>query len=330
MKKSTQMKLLLLTILIVVGNWISPVVSKDAALETVSKHGQLSVDGVNLVNQYGERVQLKGMSLFWSVWMPYYYNKTTVDGIKEYCHSNIVRPVMAIDTKDGGYLTDPDYEEALVYAVIDAAIEDDIYVLVDWQDMEAEKHLEQSLYFFDRLSKKYGSYPNIIYEPYNEPITLEWSNVVKPYHEAVIKTIRANDPDNLIVVGTPQWSQLLDLAAADPILNQTNIMYSLHFYAGTHQQSERDIAKAAIDAGLPVFVSEYGTVNADASLPVNVSEALLWYEFMEERGMSYVNYAVSDKDEGAAALIPGTPPEKVCREEYLTESGKIAVEHNKA
>ncbi|XP_018564982.1 uncharacterized protein LOC108906253 [Anoplophora glabripennis] len=324
------MKLLLITCLFVVGNWIAPVVSKDAALETVSKHGKLSVDGVNLVNQNGERVQLKGMSLFWSIWMPYYYNKTTVDAVKANCHSNIVRPMLAIDTKDGGYLTDPDGQEALIYAVIDAAIEDDIYVLIDWQDFEAENHLEQSLYFFDKLSKTYGSYPNIIYEPYNEPISLEWSSVVKPYHEAVIKTIRANDPDNLIVVGTPQWSQRLDLAAADPITGFDNIMYSLHFYAGTHQQWERDITKAAIDGGLPVFVSEYGTVNADASPPVNVSETLLWYEFMEERGMSYVNFAVSDKDEGAAAMIPGTPPDKTCAEEYLTESGKIVVEHNKA
>nr|UNG40288.1 glycoside hydrolase family 5 subfamily 2 [Agapanthia villosoviridescens] len=321
---------LLFGCLLIASSWIENAFSKDAALEPVSKHGQLAVDGVNLVNQYGERVQLKGMSLFWSVWMPYFYNKTTVDGIKKYCHSNIVRPMMAIDTKDGGYLTDPEGETALIDAVIDAAIEDDMYVLVDWQDFEAENHLEQSLYYFDRLSKKYGHYPNIIYEPYNEPISLEWSTVVKPYHEAVIKTIRANDPDNLIVLGTPQWSQLLNLAAADPIQNQTNIMYSLHFYAGTHKQEFRQITRNAIASGLPVFVSEYGTVNADASPPVDLEESLLWYDLMEEYGLSYVNFAVSDKDEGAAALIPGTTPENVCREEYLTESGKLVVEHNKA
>nr|AMA76416.1 cellulase 5 [Mesosa myops] len=324
------MKFLLLFVnILVVSNWICPVISKDALYEPVSKHGQLSVDGVNLIDEHGERVQLKGMGLFWSVWMPYFYNQTTVDGIKNYCHSNIVRPMLAIDTKDGGYLTDPEGETALIDAVIDAAIEDDIYVLVDWQDFEAENHLEQSLKYFDRLSKKYGSYPNIIYEPYNEPISLEWSTVVKPYHEAVIKTIRANDPDNLIVVGTPNYSQRLDLAAADPI-NGTNIMYSLHFYAASHRQEERDITKNAIEAGLPVFVSEYGTVNYDASGPVDVTESLLWYDLMEEYGLSYVNYAISDKDEGTSALIPGTTPDKVCREEYLSESGRLVVEHNKA
>nr|UNG40307.1 glycoside hydrolase family 5 subfamily 2 [Mesosa nebulosa] len=321
---------LLLTCLLIAGIWVNTAVSKDALLEPVSKHGQLAVDGANLVNQNGEKVQLKGMGLFWSVWMPYFYNKTTVDGIKEYCHSNIVRPMMAIDTISGGYLTDPEGEEALIYAVIDAAIEDDLYVLIDWQDFEAENHLEQSVYFFDRLSKKYGSYPNIIYEPYNEPITLDWSGLVKPYHEAVIKAIRANDPDNIIVVGVPNYSTRLDLAVADPILNQTNIMYSLHFYSGTQQEPFREIARNAVKDGLPVFVTEYGTVNADASPPVDVEQTKLWYEFLDENNLSMVNFAISDKDEGASALIPGTTPENVCKEEYLTESGKIVVAHNKA
>lgn len=321
---------LLFFVLLVASVWVSRALAKDAALEPVSKHGQLSVDGANLVNQDGEKVQLKGMGLFWSIWMPYYYNKTTVDGIKEYCHSNIVRTMTAVDTISGGYLTDPDYENALVDAVIEAAIEDDMYVLLDWQDFEAENHLEASLEFFDRISKKYGSYPNIIYETYNEPITLEWSSLVKPYHEAVIKTIRANDPDNVIVLGTPNYSTRLDLAVADPILDQTNIMYSLHFYAGTQKEPFRQIAKDAVDAGLPVFVTEYGTVNADASPPVDEEEAELWYTFMDEHNLSYVNFAISDKDEGAAALIPGTAPENVCREDYLTESGRLVVKHNKA
>ncbi|KAJ8917485.1 hypothetical protein NQ315_005534 [Exocentrus adspersus] len=315
---------------LVVICWIHPVISKDALLETVTKHGQLSVNGIHLVDKDGEKVQLKGMGLFWSIWMPYFYNKTTVDGIKNLCHSNVVRPMIAVDTQSGGYLTDPDAENALVDAVIEAAIADDIYVLIDWQDFEAENHLDASIEFFDRLSKKYGSYPNIIYETYNEPITKDWSAVIKPYHEAVIAAIRANDPDNVIILGTPNYSTGLDLAVADPITNQSNIMYSLHFYAGTQQEPFREIARGAIKKGLPVFVTEYGTVNADASPPVNKEEMDLWYDLLEEYGLSYVNFAISDKDEGASALIPGTTPEHVCEEEYLTESGKIAVEHNKA
>nr|UNG40280.1 glycoside hydrolase family 5 subfamily 2 [Anisarthron barbipes] len=317
-------------LVVLVINSIDIAISKDALPETVSKHGRLHVDGVNLMDEHNQRVQLKGMSLFWSVWMPQFYNQATVDGIKNYCHSNIVRAVMAIDTKDGGYLTDPDYETKLVEAVIEAAIKDDIYVLIDWQDMEAEKHLKESLEFHDKISKKYAAYPNIIYEPYNEPISLEWSSVVKPYHEAIIKTIRANDPNNVIVLGTPWYSQRLDLAAADPVKGYTNIMYSVHFYANTHKQDLRDITVNAINSGLPVFVSEYGTVNADATSPVNYEETKKWFDLLEARGMSYVNYDISDKDEGASALIPGTTPEHVCQEQYLTESGRLVVAQNKA
>ena len=41
---------------------------------------------------------------------------------------------------------------------------------------------------------------------YNEPDHETWPEV-KAYSEAVIKAIRANDPDNIILVGSPHWSQ---------------------------------------------------------------------------------------------------------------------------
>lgn len=305
------------------------VFSKDALDEPVSKHGKLAVDGINLVNESGEKVQLKGMSLAWSIWWPQFYNEATVEGIKNYCHSNVVRAPLAIETNDGGYLTDPEGQMQLIVDVIEAAIKNDIYVIVDWHEEKADTHLEQAVDFFDKISKQYGSYPNIIYETFNEPTTQSWSDVLKPYHEAVIKAIRANDPDNVIIVGTPTWSQSVDQAAADPITDQKNIMYSLHFYAGTHKQWLRDTAQSALDSGIGIFVNEYGTVNADASAPVDLDESKLWWAWLDENNISYVNYDVTDKDEGASALIPGTTAENVCKEEYLTESGRLAVEQNK-
>nr|UNG40338.1 glycoside hydrolase family 5 subfamily 2 [Spondylis buprestoides] len=323
------MNSILLTVLVLTYS-IGIAVSKDAALETVSKHGQLGVDGIHLVNQNGEQVQLKGMALFWSIWYPEFYNKATVDGVHTYCHSNVIRAALAVETNDGGYLDDPEGQKALVEAVIEAAIEDDIYVIVDWHEEQAFTHLEQAKDFFDQISKKYGSYPNIIYEPFNEPVDADWSTVLKPYHEAIIATIRANDPDNIIVLGSGDYSTKVDEAAADPITDYSNIMYTLHFYAGTHKQWLRDTAQAALDAGLPIFVTEYGTVNADASAPVDEAESRLWWTWLDENNMSYVNYDISDKDEGASALIPGTTAEQTCQEAYLTESGRLAVAQNKA
>lgn len=316
---------------LVLASLVNLSVSKDATLETVSKHGQLSVNGVDLVNKNGEKVQLKGMSLFWDVWMPQYYNKQAVDGVHTYCHSNVVRAAIAVDTQwDGGYISTPDQSLQRLYAVIDAAIADDIYVIVDWHDHEAELHQHYALEFFDRVSKKYSGVPNIIYETFNEPTTQSWDYVLKPYHESVIRTIRANDPNNVIIVGTPTWSQAVDHAATNPITGQRNIMYSLHFYAGTHKQGLRDTATFALSTGLPIFVTEYGTVNADGDGNVDTTETRLWFSWLDEHNISYVNWAISDKREGASALLPSTSAADTCQERVLSASGKAVVDQNKA
>jgi len=38
--------------------------------------------------------------------------------------------------------------------------------------------------------------------------------------ETIIKTIRAIDPDNIIICGNPNWDQQPQNAAADPITEQ--------------------------------------------------------------------------------------------------------------
>ncbi|KAJ8963718.1 hypothetical protein NQ314_005439 [Rhamnusium bicolor] len=317
----------LLTSLVILCCIINIATSLDAALETVSKHGRLSVSGTQLMDSHGQPVQLKGMSLFWSVWMPYYWNRATVDSIHSACHSNIVRAAMAIEYE--GYLDHPDVEMQRMETIIEAAIANDIYVIVDWHDWNGEKHLSQAKDFFDKISKKYGSYPNILYETYNEPIDISWSAIVKPYHLSVISTIRSNDPDNVILLGVPHYDQELDQAADDPITGQNNIMYTLHFYANENKQWLRDRAQNVIRQGLPIFVSEYGTCDGSGNGSIDAAETQLWYNWLDQNHMSYVNWALSDKDESASSQIAGTPPEQACQDRYLTESGRIVVAQNK-
>nr|UNG40325.1 glycoside hydrolase family 5 subfamily 2 [Rhagium bifasciatum] len=319
----------ILTLLVVVSCSIDIAVSNDALYETVSKHGQLSVVGTQIVNQNGSPVQLKGVGLAWSIWWSQYYNAATVRGVHVGCHSNIIRAALSVGTNDGGYLRDPAGQLALIETVIEAAIQQDMYVLVDWHEVDNDIHLSEAKVFFDTISKKYGRYPNIIYETYNEPVQISWSQILKPYHEAVIATIRANDPNNIIVLGTPNYSQQVDQAAADPVTSSKNIMYTLHYYAGTHKQWLRDTAQGALDKGLPIFVTEYGTVNADATGPIDYAESQLWWDWLDRNYMSYVNYDISDKpSEDASVLVPGTTPDQVCQEAYLTTSGKLVVAQN--
>nr|UNG40304.1 glycoside hydrolase family 5 subfamily 2 [Leptura aurulenta] len=317
----------LLLSLLVLSCSVYLVKSRDAAQETVSKHGRLSVSGTQLVNQNGQPLQLKGMSLFWSVWMPQYWNQASVDAVHTNCHSNIVRAAMAVEYE--GYLTDPNHQMQMVDTVIQAAIKDDIYVIADWHDWHGEDHINQARGFFQQVTQKYAGRPNLLYETYNEPLDLSWSRTVKPYHQQMISVIRANEPNSIILLGTPQWDQDLNQAVADPITGQRNIMYTLHFYSVDGKQWLRDRAQSAISHGLPIFVSEYGTCAGTGDGPILPDETQLWWNFLDQHTMSYVNWAFSDKQENASVMIPNTPAQLGCTDPYLTQSGRLVVAQNR-
>lgn len=289
-------------------------------LTPVEKHGQLKIKGRSMLNAKDEPVQLKGMSLFWSQWEAEFYNHETVKSLYENWNISVVRAAMAIE--HGGYLENPQEEKQKVMEVIDAAINLGIYVIIDWHDHHAENHLEEAKVFFGEIAQKYGDYPNIIYETYNEPLDVSWSEVLKPYHAEVIAEIRKYDTNNIIVCGTPTWSQRVDDAAADP-LEGDNIAYTLHYYAGTHRQELRDITLRALNKNLPIFVTEFGTTPANGDGFVDETEAKLWWDFLDTNHISWCNWSITDKDEASAAVKPGTFPSELHKDSVLTESGKL-------
>src|SRR5690606_806857 len=126
--------------------------------------------------------------------------------------------------------------------------------------------------FFDEISQEYGDVPNVLYELYNEPLDVSWSSVLKPYHQALIDVIRDNDPDNVIIAGTPNWSQDVDVAAGSK-LSGSNLMYTLHFYACSHGASLMSKAQSALNSGLPIFVTEWGASHADGGVDGVVCES---------------------------------------------------------
>ena len=165
--------------------------------------------------------------------------------------------------------------------------------------------------------------PNLIYEDWNEPLRdgVEWSRDVKPYHMQVLGAVRAIDPDNLVIAGSPSWSQDVDLAAADP-LPFANLAYTLHYYAGTHREELRDKADAARAKGLALLVTEFGVVDADGDGPIAHEESERWWDWAEERGIGWMAWSIGDRDESSAALRPGTPPANWA-ESDLTDNGKL-------
>jgi hypothetical protein len=299
--------------------------SKSSASSNGTAQGvaPLVVQG-NKVTANGQAANLAGMSLFWSNtgWGgEKYYTAQTVSWLKSDWKANLVRVAMGVED-DAGYLTDST-NKTRATTVIDAAIANNMYVIIDWHTHHAEDNKAQAITFFKEMATKYGNYNNVIYEVYNEPLNISWSGVLKPYATDVIKEIRAIDPDNLIIVGTPNWSQDVDVAANDPITAYSNIAYTLHFYAGTHKQFLRDKAQTALNRGIALFVTEWGSVNADGAGGVDATETNTWLNFLKTNGISHANWALNDKAEGASALVTGASGNGGWTAAQLTASGAL-------
>ena len=186
---------------------------------------------------------------------------------------------------------------------VEYAMKNDMYALVDWhvlQDETPMKYLDEAKDFFERISADLKDRKNVLYEICNEPNHTDWKEI-KEYADIIIPIIRKNDPDALIIVGTPNWSQDVDIAADDP-LSYDNIMYTMHFYSATHKEELRQKTKYALDKGLPVFVTEFGICASSGGLPRDIPEADVWIDFLEQNGISYVMWNFSKSGEACAAL----------------------------
>lgn len=264
----------------------------------VEDSGQLSVKGMRLVDAQGRPVVLRGVSYGWHNWWPRFYNESTVKEFAREWKCSVVRASMGISPQ-GAYLTKPDWSEEKICAIVDAAIKENIYVIIDWHSHEI--HLKEATDFFAKMAKKYGKHPHVIYEIYNEPVDQSWEEV-KHYSEAVIKAIRREDPDNIILVGSPHWDTDLHLVAEKPITGEKNIMYTVHFYAGSHKQPLRDRCDDAMKKGVPLFASECASMSHTGDGPLDREEWQRWLDWMEKNKISWVVWSVADKEESCSML----------------------------
>ncbi|WP_426448121.1 cellulase family glycosylhydrolase [Paenibacillus sp. S-38] len=286
-------------------------------------YGQLKVQGADLLGEGGQRVQLRGMSSHGMHWYGELVNRDSLKWLKEDWNSNLFR--VAMYTAEKGYITDPSVKEKVKEAV-QAAIDLGLYVIIDWHiltDGDPNTYKTQAKAFFQEMASLYGQYPNVIYELCNEPNgNVSWAGQIKPYAQELTQAIRAIDPDNIIIVGTPNWSQDVNQAADSP-LPYGNIMYAAHFYAGTHGQWLRDKIDYARGKGASVFVTEWGTSDASGDGGPFLTQAQEWIDFMNSRGISWANWSLADKEESSAALLPGANPTGGWPASQLSASGQF-------
>jgi endoglucanase len=286
--------------------------------QPVKEHGKLSVKGVNLVDQNNEVIMLQGVSYGWHNFHPRFYNKESVKWLRDDWACSVIRAAMGIEPAKG-YLELPDWSKEKIEAVVNSAIENDVYVIIDWHCHHIQ--LDAAKSFFIEMAKKYGKYPHVIWEIYNEPERDTWAQV-KAYSIELIKTIREIDPDNIILVGNTHWDQDVHLVADDPLVGFSNIMYTLHFYADTHKQSLRDRGDYALKKGIPLFVSESAGMSANGNGPLNYEEWQKWIDWMYSKKISWVTWSVSDKNETCSMLMPSAASEGNWAKDDLRESGQ--------
>jgi endoglucanase len=288
----------------------------------VAQHGALQVKNGQILDSHSLPPQLRGISLSWSIWAGRkYYNENVVKWLKSDFNISLLRVSMAVQP-DSGYLQDPAGQEKLIVKTIDAAIKQNIYVLLDWHDHHANEHVAQSKAFFSKMAKRYSGVPNVIYEIWNEPERIEWS-IIKDYAMQIIPEIRKYDKNNVIVVGSPAWDQDVDVAAKDPVKGFDNIAYSFHFYASDPNHQEKLMAKAdeALALKLPLFVTEWGVGEADGNGKFDVEKTTKWLNWMEKNKISWANWNITDKAETTAILKPGASPKGKWTVESLTPAG---------
>ncbi|MBC8132510.1 MAG: glycoside hydrolase family 5 protein [Deltaproteobacteria bacterium] len=280
-------------------------------LTPVQRHGKLSVSGTDLVDERGAIVQLKGPSSMWLHWenSGYAHDPAGIQFFRDDWRASVIRTAMGIEPP-GAFLSNPESAKADARAVIDNAIALGMYVIIDWHDHNAHLNRAQAVAFFTEIAAEYGDTPNVLYEPFNEPMAVSWMKDVRPYHEAVVAAIRAVDPDNVIILGTPNWSQYVDEAAQNPVPG-INLMYTLHFYSCTHSQPFRTRGDRARALGVALFVTEWGATDADGGTPKNpmlcLAEAQAWHNWMNAKHISWTAWKLDDCADQSCFFKPGAP-----------------------
>jgi len=296
----------------------------DLGPTPVELHGKLHVGGLQLRDESDHPIQLKGVSSMWLNWEDdgYAENLEGLKWLRNNWNLSLIRASMGI-TPAGAYLTNPEKAEAQVTQIVDNAIAAGVYVMIDWHEEKAPDHQDAAIDFFSRMATKYAGVPNVLYETFNEPTDLTWDKI-KPYHEAVVAAIRAADPDNqnIIVLGTPNWSQDVDIAAKDLVAGQ-NLMYTLHFYSCTHGTYLISKAKIAQQRGAPLFVTEWGATNADGGLDglVCLDKAQTWMDYLNEAGISWAAWKFDNCQDSTCFLSVDAPVNGGWTSQYLHGEG---------
>ena len=302
----------------------SEALSVDASTP-YGQHGALHVENGKLTDENGNTVQLYGMSTHGIAWFPQYINYDSFRTLRDDWNTNCIRLAM-YTAEYGGYCAGGDKEQLkqLVRDGVSYATELGMYVIVDWHilsDCDPNQNKDEAIAFFREMSEAFADNDNVLYEICNEPNGGTSWDSIKSYAEEVIPVIRAQKPDAVILVGTPTWSQEIDKAAASP-LDDSNVMYTLHFYAGTHKDDLRNRLETCVQNNLPVFVSEFGMCEASGNGANDFVSTTKWLDLLNKYQISFCCWNLANKDESSSVFKASSTALSDWTDDDFNESGR--------
>lgn len=309
--------------------------AQAVTMTPVQVHGQLQVKGTQIVDQKGNPFQLRGISthgINWDVGQPY-VNQAAFQTLRDDWGTNAVRLAM-YTIEYNGYCSGGNQNELknTLYNGVEYAKNLGMYAIIDWHvlnDQNPLTHMEQAKGFFNEVSAKYKDYNNVLYEICNEPNNCSWEDI-KTYANTIIPIIRANDPDAVIIVGTPTWSQLgqwghTNEVADSPLTGYSNIVYTLHFYCAEASHTQYLPAKVdyAVSRGLPILVSEFGLSAANGDGQINTAQAEAWMNKLDSYKIGYFCWSLSNKSESSALISASCGKTSGWTDGELTDAGRF-------
>ncbi|MDO5339567.1 MAG: cellulase family glycosylhydrolase [Eubacteriales bacterium] len=296
----------------------------SAGIVTTVPTGRLQVSGTKLTDESGNIIQLRGVSTHGISWFPDYVNYDAFATLRDDWSANVVRIAMYPEEYNG-YLSGGD--KAALKQIIDNGVnyatQLGMYVIIDWHVLNyaPSRHTQEACDFFEEMASKYSGHDNVIYEICNEPVGADWNSDIKPYAETVIGTIRQYDDHALILVGTNTWSQDVDSVVGNT-LDDGNVMYVAHFYAGTHRENIRNKISMALNAGIPVFISECSICDASGNGGIDYASADEWLNFINSNQLSFIAWSLSNKAETSALISSGCSAKSGWSDGDLSETGR--------
>ncbi|MFB6283001.1 MAG: glycoside hydrolase family 5 protein [Halobacteria archaeon] len=261
-------------------------------MEPTSGVSMLEREGNRILNEKGHEVNLHGVSTADPKRISTNRSRKSekilehASSREEGWYSNVVRlPCQPIDIGGNTHGSNPEppaftrselerYVERYLEPSVSLLESRGVYCIIDyhrhrWRDYTDSGLDEEIRSFWEIVAGMFNEHDNVIYELYNEPVGPYEGNPSEKDSEAVetwktwrdtarpwLETLRTEDPDSLVIIGSPRWSQFTALAP-DYEFDDDNVIYSGHCYVHPGLRPLEDyFGKPSRE--VPVIMSEWG------------------------------------------------------------------------